>query len=44
MYTSNTETSAGDSPEILYLNFNDSDTMGEKIRATYILDAGRIAS
>lgn len=34
----------GDSPEILYFNFNDSDTMGEKIRATYILDAGRIAS
>ena len=34
----------GDSPEILYLNFNDSDTMGEKIRATYILDADRIAS
>ena len=34
----------GDSPEILYLNFNDSDTRGEKIRATYILDAGRIAS
>lgn len=33
----------GDSPEILYFNFNDSDTMGEKIRAAYILDADRIA-